>query len=459
MEGLQLLKILIKYFFLTLAGIYCYQKMSNLKFTNLQILKASLYSALSATIILFVREYNPVLIPLLLTVFVAMFCKLVYKTDFKTNLCLSILSVSVTFFLFASSPILLSPLFWIGFKQFGPHPILDLLLAISLGTFQLFLIYFFFHLNRFKNGLPDIELFSSSTLGIFVSIMILLIEPLFFLTGKNAGLTNFLILFVVTLGLIIFLWSQKYTSTCYLVKTRNKSIEGLEATIQAQQLELDQLSKLIHKDNKLLAALEVSVRETLLSNPTEEHYHLLDEISELSKGRSHILQSFEKDRFSVISKTNIFSIDMILNFFSRRAMEEDIYFDVSLLCNVKYLVSNVITVQDFNTILSDLLENAFIATKGIVIRKVLLVIGVVEETYYFSVYDNGPPFDNMVLMHLGKERYTTHKSHGGSGIGLMTVCELLKKYKASFEIKELTGNSLYTKQVSVYFDSLLKIRM
>ena len=48
-------------------------------------------------------------------------------------------------------------------------------------------------------------------------------------------------------------------------------------------------------------------------------------------------------------------------------------------------------------------------------------------------------------------RNTTHGDDGGSGIGMMTTCELCRKYSASLRIEPVTDGD-YTKCISVVFD-------
>ena len=71
--------------------------------------------------------------------------------------------------------------------------------------------------------------------------------------------------------------------------------------------------------------------------------------------------------------------------------------------------------------------------------------------YNIEIYDSGPPFSKEVLSSLGIRPVTTHKEQGGSGIGLMTVAELCRKYNAGFAVVELTDSPAYCKKISVCF--------
>ena len=89
----------------------------------------------------------------------------------------------------------------------------------------------------------------------------------------------------------------------------------------------------------------------------------------------------------------------------------------------------------------------------------MVVLGTENESFIISVYDSGITFEKKVIDNLGKRRITTHKKTGGSGIGLMTTAQLLRKHNASFVIDENVDSESYTKKVSVIFDGLSQCRL
>ena len=89
----------------------------------------------------------------------------------------------------------------------------------------------------------------------------------------------------------------------------------------------------------------------------------------------------------------------------------------------------------------------------------LIVFGSENESFTVSIYDSGLPFEQQVIENLGKRRITTHRKTGGSGIGLMTTAQLLKKQNASLVIDESVDNESYAKKVSVIFDGANQLRV
>lgn len=259
-------------------------------------------------------------------------------------------------------------------------------------------------------------------------------------------------------GLTILLWWRKRISDKYINKVYERNIKILEDTLDTQKTEIENLSKIIHKDNKVLSALRLAVSEQSKNNSENnaELQKLLTEITHLEDERKECLTDYEQNT-KVLPKTGVYSTDMIISYLYKRAAKESIAFDISITGDIPYMVTDAVDTYDLNTMIADLGENAIIATSNSSTKSILLIIGYREGTAFFDIYDSGADFDAGVIANLGKRRHTTHKNTGGSGIGLMTTYELVNKYHATFEIEELYGNKLFTKRVSVLFDNNSRI--
>ena len=126
---------------------------------------------------------------------------------------------------------------------------------------------------------------------------------------------------------------------------------------------------------------------------------------------------------------------------------------------MKESIKDLISENDLNTLILDLGENAVIAVRDAKTKNVLVVLGTENDCFSISIFDSGLPFDNKVIENLGKRRITTHRKTGGSGIGLLTTAELLRKCKASIVVDENIDNENYAKKVSVIFDVLSQCRV
>ena len=78
---------------------------------------------------------------------------------------------------------------------------------------------------------------------------------------------------------------------------------------------------------------------------------------------------------------------------------------------------------------------------------------------HFSVSHSGERFDVGVLKNMGKRRITTHSGDGGSGIGMMTLFQILLETGASFTIDEFADSEKYHKAVIVSFDGAGRFRI
>jgi hypothetical protein len=84
-------------------------------------------------------------------------------------------------------------------------------------------------------------------------------------------------------------------------------------------------------------------------------------------------------------------------------------------------------------------------------------MGIADGCFELSIQDSGIPFEAETLANLGLKKTTTHIDTGGSGIGYLTVFEILSESGASLSITECaTGNYAFTKSIKVRFDGKSK---
>ena len=238
-----------------------------------------------------------------------------------------------------------------------------------------------------------------------------------------------------------------------------EQIEKQQQQIADLKKDNEKLAKIIHKDNKILPALILATDSMLSLNvENDEITALHEQIKQLYQVRGDALKNYEKSACK-LAKTGILSTDGVIKFLFERASNESVNFDVSINASLKYLTDNIISEADLNTLLSDLVENAVIATKSQPNKAILLTVGIDREGFYrIDIFDSGEPFAQCVLENLGFRQITTHKDSGGSGIGLVTVFNILKKYNASLVIEQNLQQMNFTKRVSVLFDNKNEVK-
>ena len=328
---------------------------------------------------------------------------------------------------------------------------------LIIGIVQNLLLSLVFHTRRFREGIPTISNVFLGDTSVYISAVLILFTSVFFVTRNTSNFAFHLLLisFILALGIIIWLWWKKSIHTDYIFQSHTRRIDMLEDTLREKEAELDRLSKIIHKDNKLLAALEHSTRELLSDAPSDTAERLLQELNRFSEERRDTLSAYEAKQLP-FPETSLFSIDTMLRYLQQRAQKYAIDFQVHFDENISS-ITDVITEQDLCTLIADLGENAIIATKSAEIKNILLSIEKKDSNNYtLNFFDSGEPFPEEVLAHLGKKRYTTHAATGGSGIGLMTTSELAQKYQAEFHISSTEQSPPYTKCISLTFPHSLR---
>jgi len=249
--------------------------------------------------------------------------------------------------------------------------------------------------------------------------------------------------------ILFYLWNKFKFQQYYNTMTSKREYNFLKHEMSILIEQNETLSKLIHKDNKLIPALEMSVRTYMNSNGDKTvGENLLLQLQNLSTERKEVIY---KSAPTDIYNTGLIATDSLLNYFKAKAAENSIEFSCIISGNLTETIGDTISVSDFNSILADLIENALIATKCNNGHHIHVVI--IADKPAIEVYDSGIPFDIKVLAGLGLKRITTHKGTG-TGIGLTSIYEFTEKYEATLTIDETTQiDPRFTKKVAISFNS------
>ena len=243
------------------------------------------------------------------------------------------------------------------------------------------------------------------------------------------------------------------------VESLYKRISDNEQEIEKLNTNNDYLSKVIHKDNKLIPAMEMALHSYLLEAPTMEAEEarqfgadLLSQLQSMSAEREGIISNYQKNTDSH-PKIGIYSVDAVILYMEKRAEKFNITYNLRFDNNIKDVIVGFIHERDMLHLLSDLIENAIIAVKDTSHREIFLHIGFLQGGLFIDLYDSGIPFEPAVYQDFGNCQHTTHADSGGSGIGLMDIWNLKRKYKASLQIYEyLPDSDIYTKKIRLLFD-------
>ena len=446
------LTTIIKAFFIILNSVYTFGKILNFQITRKKYFCLLLFSIIATPVAYFIQTALPIYTILSITFLTVVFCHYTFKQNLIKTLCVAVLSIGSSYAIFILLLMIMIPIISIFVYTNTPSQFIKFITLVLIGIFQNLLFFLLFRTKRLRNGIPEvINKFPSNT-GTFTGMLLILFSSCFYLNdnSKNSALLSLLVFFILALGVIIWLWWQKSIHTDYICQSHTRRIEMLEDTLREKETEIERLSKIIHKDNKVVAALEHSTRELLSNAPSDTAERLLQELNRFSEERRDTLHAYEAKQLPP-PKTDLFSIDIMLRYLQQRAQKYAIDFQVCFDENISS-IADVINEQDLCTIIADLGENAIIATKSAENKNILLSIEKKDSEYYLlKFYDSGEPFPEEVLAHLGKKRYTTHAATDGSGIGLMTTSELTQKYRAELCISTTEITPPYTKCISLTF--------
>lgn len=411
------------------------------------ILKKYLVNIFSTTIIYFV--YNIIL-------------SKITKNKFGYSLLITILSVSIAYVLFSISIFIV----YISITLFNLWDYSNPVNFVLAAFLQSLLIYILFKLRRFKNGFPFIinkrENDYIDTLILIISVIIIFT---YFLTVNHSNieikyLFSGLILFALIMSIIIqksFIIYQKQKLLEKTLKDYEQEIAESKNKFEILLKEKNNLVKANHEFYHRQQALHLKLDNLIKNNKTlfkEEYGSIIDRIDTLSKEYTTTISNTETQ--AILPKTNISEIDDMFIYMQNECKKNNIDFTLRLTSDIYQLINNIIPKNKFETLIGDLIRNSIIAinyssNKN---RAIMIILGIKDNTYEFSIYDTGIEFKIETLSKLGLEHATTHADTGGTGIGFITTFETLKYCNASLIITEFSDRNFeYTKSITIKFDS------
>ncbi len=457
----------IKHFSLIIYMIYCYHKIMNFSIAKKHLLDNMIFSIITSACIAILSINFPYYTITILILFSFIYFLLHSNYSVETVLIATIISYCISYISFALSSMLIAILTHMLFSLSSYN---HLIAQIMTAVVQFPITYLLFIPKRFRKGMPFL---TNKIYGTTPMIISLLILYLFQISSTTAGSnpTYITILYIALLFVIYFYlyWRNSITRT-YNDKRRDRDIDILTEHVEELEEEYkkltedkDELAKIVHRDNKLVPAMLLSVESFLTEFPdaTPEMkargQELMAELNKEAESRKGILKQQDQKCTAKLISTGIPYLDSVLTYMQEKAMSKDIVLSASGDPGIADLVARTIEEEDLKTLAADMLENAIIANTHNHGSNVYFVIGYFGKHLAIYVYDSGIPFTKEVLLDLGIQKHTTHEEDGGSGIGLMTIFELVRKYRATYIIDEYsTPTGPYTKRITIVFDKRRK---
>ncbi len=386
----------------------------------------------------------------------------ILKISFGYSLIVTIMCSSASFLLYFISSVITACLLYFV-PNFNFTSIISILLSLLIETVLIFLL---FKIKRLKNGLPFLKNKKNDSYVDFF-IFIISIDFLFIyflmLNYDNISIkdTSIIItIFILVLSITLyksFIIYQKQKLLEKTLKDYEQEIAESKNKFEILLKEKNNLVKANHEFYHRQQALNLKLDNLIKNNKTlfkEEYGSIIDRIDTLSREYTSTISNTETQ--AILPKTNISEIDDMFIYMQNECKKNNIDFTLRLTSDIYQLINNIIPKNKFETLIGDLIRNSIIAinyssNKN---RAIMIILGIKDNTYEFSIYDTGIEFKIETLSKLGLERATTHADTGGTGIGFITTFETLKYCNASLIITEFSDKNFnYTKSITIKFDS------
>ena len=465
--------MIIKMFFINICSNYTMIKINNYRnITLLQKCLLLMMDILFAVVYLILRQRLEILIAFIFCYFLySLAISLTVNTNILHGLVSNIISVSFSLIAMFVSTIINFIIYKLMFFDITIETIIE---YVTIGIIQFLLIYLFFKIKRFKYGFSFLQgketmnKENTSKIGILVSSIIIAISLV--LSRYSRTTSKILIAILILGGILMIYWIKKSITKYYKEKMKERTVEIQQEQIKQQdekiknlQTELADVLQINHKYSHRISAMEKAVTKLgtkLQANEefAEEYGDILSSIKKLSKEYKEEVASVIKE--TKLPKTNIFSIDNLLEYMKQESEKDKIDFKLNIDFDISEILETKIPQNKLETMLADHIRDAIIAincseNKD---RRIKVVLDKEDNNYQIKFYDTGIEFEIETLSNLGLKRITTHKSAGGSGIGFMTTFETLKQCKASLIIEEYSDLE-YTKAVIIKFDNKNEYRI
>ncbi len=445
----------IKYFVIILCAIYSFIKIINakhlsIKFCSIFIFYSSVMSLIYNNIPNQLRILHMLFVILTIGILFMIFFQLPYHTVFTISVIsysLSICTYLISIFVYSFIYVLFSNINLI-------------IQQIIISLLQSLINIIIFRIKRFKSGMPFLIYEKNATIGIHIASIILLCTIM--VKSSDKSLIYIIpLLFILISFILLNIWWRERIRTTYLKRMAQKEIDFLNNEITTLKTDNETLSALIHRDNKLIPALIMTLQDYMNSqeNDISTGNNLLEQLQNLAKDRKNVIHSTISMNYP-LNTTNIISIDALMNYMFQKARQNNITLSLDIdfpneNCSISKLIENVIPETELCTLLADMLDNAIIATACNSGGEIMVRFSCdVNAVYYVEVFDTGIPFEANVLVNFGRKRITTHKDFG-TGIGLNTIYHIIGLHNATVIIDETVNinNTKYQKKMSVVFDN------
>ena len=463
---IELIVDYIKLFITNMYVYYCFEKLLAIKDNRLRNYLI-LFGVNIILLIIYINIkmlFNSLLPFIIMVVLYTAVLSVITKNKFGYSIIVTLISYAILLICHITSIVMQFIPYKILYKLFNKENIYLNLIIIS--SIQFALVYCFFKIKKFKNGLAFLKnKFNNEITDIIMINISILVVILYSLTGiyENEITRNFLLTLFV-LGITMFFTIQKMLTMYYKQKLLMDTMDEYKAELTEKQNEIERLkndkknvSRITHEFYNRQKALELLVTSNLNTNNIDKEnispnvLKIIESLTNEYSGRFEEIKELPK-----LDKTEIPEIDNMFKYMQSECDKNNINFKLKTVGNIHTLVNNIISKNKLETLIGDHLRDAINAVNLTEEsdKEIFAILGVKNKKYEFSIYDTGINFEIETLLKLGLEPVTTNADRGGTGTGFMTTFDTLNETGASLIITEypLKNGMNYTKCVTIRFD-------
>lgn len=456
-SNLKILLSIIKLFF-----IFMYSYFTSFKIINKKI-QVSIKNIIKFLVVILISAFCAIM-RFQIDYFTSIFCWIfimafiIDQKNLKRGLFILIVSLGINYIVSFLS-IVVDFIINIVFDTNGNNE-LNLIIILII---HFIIIMNIFSIKKFKYGIAFLKNDSKQNEYIDILILDILLIIIFgtiILSDSSLFVVKKLMLMFIMLTVTILNTIQKSLQLYYkqkmlikdLIETKEE-LENKKKEIEELETENIRISKknhtIVHKQKSIEHKLEEMLIKSEIS--IEEAGEVKERLEKLHT------QIYSEKENTELDKTGISDIDDMLNYMQSECTKNKIEFTLVIKENIHYMVNNLISKEDLETLIADHIKDAIIAINHTdnINRSILVKLGNIDGIYSLYIYDSGVEFKKEVLKNLGIKPFTTYESEGGTGMGFMNTFDTLRKYKASLIIEEFNEPKPdnYTKLIAIKFDN------
>ena len=321
---------------------------------------------------------------------------------------------------------------------------------------QFVLLTPFLKLKRVTNELTGLLNIGKSDVWVFLGVIVYSVKTLSdtSVLSRNDSMAVIItcVFLIVLLAFICYFWLAKEWNALYTIRLQENELDILEKSLadkdellKSLRADNERFSEMIHKDNKLIPSMVMSVSKA--AEPGEKGEaadSIISALDELYASRRNAVGEYETHGNQLI-RTGVTAVDAAMLFLQGRAAAAGVPLTASIHADLPEMLTQDLARSEFIVVLADLSEYAVLSAGQRVDGRAALHVGLDGGRLFIEASDNGGAFDMRSLKSIGKT------GENGSTAGLIPLFRILRHNGAAFSVNERIDNEEFTESLRVTF--------